>query len=103
MKEENGDNVAVAVRLYGPNTEYVINRERELQVFPYAFRYYFFFRKKVPSKNCTFQLKDIGLYNITFKLLKRCLKLKGICKTLLVLCFWDLNLLWKCFGQLSNQ
>lgn len=32
VKEENGNNVAVTVRLYGPNTDYVINRERELQV-----------------------------------------------------------------------
>lgn len=32
VKEENGDNVSVTVRLYGPNTDYVINRERELQV-----------------------------------------------------------------------
>ncbi|XVF34692.1 hypothetical protein REPUB_Repub18cG0080800 [Reevesia pubescens] len=35
VKEENGDNVAVTVRLYGPNTEYVINRERELQAIKY--------------------------------------------------------------------
>ncbi|XP_021275544.1 probable ethanolamine kinase [Herrania umbratica] len=34
-KEENGDNVSVTVRLYGPNTEYVINRERELQAIKY--------------------------------------------------------------------
>ncbi|CAN1216738.1 Probable ethanolamine kinase [Linum perenne] len=32
VKEENGDESAVTVRLYGPNTDYVINRERELQV-----------------------------------------------------------------------
>ena len=32
VQEENGNNVAVTVRLYGPNTDYVINRERELQV-----------------------------------------------------------------------
>ena len=32
MKEGNGNNVSVTVRLYGPNTDYVINRERELQV-----------------------------------------------------------------------
>lgn len=31
VKEENGNMVDVTVRLYGPNTEYVINRERELQ------------------------------------------------------------------------
>ncbi|XP_022730655.1 probable ethanolamine kinase isoform X2 [Durio zibethinus] len=35
VKEENGDTVAVTVRLYGPNTEYVINRERELQAIKY--------------------------------------------------------------------
>ncbi|OMO61407.1 hypothetical protein CCACVL1_23532 [Corchorus capsularis] len=35
VKEENGDNVSVTVRLYGPNTEYVINRERELQAIKY--------------------------------------------------------------------
>ncbi|XVF88393.1 hypothetical protein PTKIN_Ptkin19aG0047500 [Pterospermum kingtungense] len=35
VREENGDNVAVTVRLYGPNTEYVINRERELQAIKY--------------------------------------------------------------------
>ncbi|KAM1360934.1 hypothetical protein ACFX15_025580 [Malus domestica] len=32
VKEENGNTVSVTVRLYGPNTDYVINRERELQV-----------------------------------------------------------------------
>ncbi|KVI01299.1 probable ethanolamine kinase isoform X1 [Cynara cardunculus var. scolymus] len=31
VKEENGNMVHVTVRLYGPNTEYVIDRERELQ------------------------------------------------------------------------
>ncbi|KAK6248414.1 hypothetical protein QUC31_019979 [Theobroma cacao] len=35
VKEENGDDVSVTVRLYGPNTEYVINRERELQAIKY--------------------------------------------------------------------
>nr|KJB06364.1 hypothetical protein B456_001G041400 [Gossypium raimondii] len=39
VKEENGEYVSVTVRLYGPNTEYVINRERELRVFSDAFRY----------------------------------------------------------------
>lgn len=32
VKEEDGNEVPVTVRLYGPNTDYVINRERELQV-----------------------------------------------------------------------
>nr|XP_043628970.1 probable ethanolamine kinase [Erigeron canadensis] len=31
VKEENGKTEHVTVRLYGPNTDYVINRERELQ------------------------------------------------------------------------
>ncbi|GJS09129.1 probable ethanolamine kinase isoform X1 [Tanacetum coccineum] len=31
IKEENGNVVHVTVRQYGPNTEYVINRDRELQ------------------------------------------------------------------------
>ncbi|MBA0710268.1 hypothetical protein Golax_025253 [Gossypium laxum] len=35
VKEESGDNVAVTVRLYGPNTEYIIDRERELQAIKY--------------------------------------------------------------------
>ncbi|KAL5547946.1 hypothetical protein UlMin_003177 [Ulmus minor] len=35
VKEENGNNVSVTVRLYGPNTDYVINRERELQAIKY--------------------------------------------------------------------
>ncbi|KAB2072787.1 hypothetical protein ERO13_A07G035300v2 [Gossypium hirsutum] len=35
VKEENGEYVSVTVRLYGPNTEYVINRERELQAIKY--------------------------------------------------------------------
>lgn len=35
VEEENGDNVAVTVRLYGPNTDYVVNRERELQAIKY--------------------------------------------------------------------
>lgn len=30
VTEENGSDVSVTIRLYGPNTEYVINREREL-------------------------------------------------------------------------
>lgn len=32
VKEETGNDVSLTVRLYGPNTDYVINRERELQV-----------------------------------------------------------------------
>ncbi|KAL6549665.1 hypothetical protein OROHE_008396 [Orobanche hederae] len=35
VKENNGNNVSMTVRLYGPNTQYVINRERELQAIPY--------------------------------------------------------------------
>ncbi|KAI9192650.1 hypothetical protein LWI28_026007 [Acer negundo] len=35
VKEENGNDVSVTVRLYGPNTDYVINRERELQAIKY--------------------------------------------------------------------
>ncbi|KAJ8768036.1 hypothetical protein K2173_020976 [Erythroxylum novogranatense] len=35
VKEENGNEVSVTVRLYGPNTDYVINRERELQAIKY--------------------------------------------------------------------
>ncbi|XP_050127631.1 probable ethanolamine kinase [Malus sylvestris] len=35
VKEENGNTVSVTVRLYGPNTDYVINRERELQAIKY--------------------------------------------------------------------
>lgn len=35
VKEANGNNVSVTVRLYGPNTDYVINRERELQAIKY--------------------------------------------------------------------
>ncbi|KAA3476933.1 putative ethanolamine kinase [Gossypium australe] len=35
VKEGNEDNVAVTVRLYGPNTEYVIDRKRELQAIKY--------------------------------------------------------------------
>ncbi|KAA8548708.1 hypothetical protein F0562_000392 [Nyssa sinensis] len=34
VKEENGNIVNMTVRLYGPNTEYVIHRGRELQVSP---------------------------------------------------------------------
>lgn len=30
VKEEDGNEVSVTVRLYGPNTDYVVNREREL-------------------------------------------------------------------------
>lgn len=32
MKGGGGSSKSVAVRLYGPNTDYVINRERELHV-----------------------------------------------------------------------
>ncbi|OAY47065.1 probable ethanolamine kinase [Manihot esculenta] len=35
VKEESGNEVPVTVRLYGPNTDYVINRERELQAIKY--------------------------------------------------------------------
>ncbi|GER37070.1 protein kinase superfamily protein [Striga asiatica] len=35
VREKNGNVVSITVRLYGPNTEYVINRERELQAIPY--------------------------------------------------------------------
>ncbi|XP_047312422.1 probable ethanolamine kinase isoform X2 [Impatiens glandulifera] len=35
VMEENGDEVMMTVRLYGPNTEYVINRERELLAIGY--------------------------------------------------------------------
>ncbi|GAV63284.1 Choline_kinase domain-containing protein, partial [Cephalotus follicularis] len=35
VKEENGENVAVTVRLYGPNTEYLINRQKELEAIKY--------------------------------------------------------------------
>ncbi|KAB1209064.1 putative ethanolamine kinase [Morella rubra] len=35
IKEENGNEELVTVRLYGPNTEIVINRERELQAIKY--------------------------------------------------------------------
>lgn len=37
VKEESGSYVSVTVRLYGPNTDYVINRDRELQVTCHAF------------------------------------------------------------------
>lgn len=32
VEEQDGNIVHVTVRLYGPNTEYVIDRERELKV-----------------------------------------------------------------------
>ncbi|KAK4479179.1 hypothetical protein RD792_014694 [Penstemon davidsonii] len=35
VRENGGSVVNMTVRLYGPNTEYVINRERELQAIPY--------------------------------------------------------------------
>ncbi|GAB4832875.1 hypothetical protein Ancab_006892 [Ancistrocladus abbreviatus] len=35
VKEENGNVILLTVRLYGPNTDYVINRERELQAITY--------------------------------------------------------------------
>ncbi|GLU09729.1 hypothetical protein SLE2022_265740 [Rubroshorea leprosula] len=35
VTEENGNNVSVTVRLYGPNTEYVIDRQRELKAIKY--------------------------------------------------------------------
>ncbi|XP_057537826.1 probable ethanolamine kinase [Amaranthus tricolor] len=35
VKEENGSDVAITVRLYGPNTEYVIDRKRELLAIKY--------------------------------------------------------------------
>ncbi|XP_059637985.1 probable ethanolamine kinase [Cornus florida] len=35
IREENGNTVNMTLRLYGPNTEYVIDRERELQAIGY--------------------------------------------------------------------
>ncbi|XP_066394375.1 probable ethanolamine kinase isoform X2 [Miscanthus floridulus] len=35
VKEDNGDESSVTVRLYGPNTDLVIDRKRELQAIPY--------------------------------------------------------------------
>jgi ethanolamine kinase len=35
VEEENGNLELVTVRLYGPNTECIINRERELQAIKY--------------------------------------------------------------------
>ncbi|KAL3643188.1 hypothetical protein CASFOL_014003 [Castilleja foliolosa] len=35
VRENDGNVVSMTVRLYGPNTEYVINRGRELQAIPY--------------------------------------------------------------------
>ncbi|CAM8966322.1 unnamed protein product [Rhodiola kirilowii] len=35
VREENGDSQCFTVRLFGPNTDYVINRERELQAIKY--------------------------------------------------------------------
>ncbi|XP_065849768.1 probable ethanolamine kinase [Euphorbia lathyris] len=35
VKEDQENEVSVTVRLYGPNTDYVINRERELQAIKY--------------------------------------------------------------------
>lgn len=35
VKEENGNVESITVRLYGPNTDYVINRERELMAIRY--------------------------------------------------------------------
>ncbi|KAK1400012.1 putative ethanolamine kinase [Heracleum sosnowskyi] len=35
VREENGKTINMTLRLYGPNTEYVINRERELQAIQY--------------------------------------------------------------------
>lgn len=32
VKEEDGNEVSITVRLYGPNTDYVVNRARELLV-----------------------------------------------------------------------
>ena len=32
VREKDGSAVSTTVRLYGPNTEYVIDRQRELQV-----------------------------------------------------------------------
>ncbi|XP_026664210.2 probable ethanolamine kinase [Phoenix dactylifera] len=35
VREESGNSVSLTVRLYGPNTDFVIDRERELQALPY--------------------------------------------------------------------
>ncbi|KAH6833645.1 Protein kinase superfamily protein [Perilla frutescens var. hirtella] len=35
VREKDGSVVSTTVRLYGPNTEYVINRQRELQAIPH--------------------------------------------------------------------
>ncbi|KAG6412145.1 hypothetical protein SASPL_124814 [Salvia splendens] len=35
VRERDGNSVSTTVRLYGPNTDYVIDRQRELQAIPY--------------------------------------------------------------------
>ncbi|KAI3752512.1 hypothetical protein L2E82_24546 [Cichorium intybus] len=45
VDEENGNMVHVTVRLYGPNSEYVINRERELQIENFLIG----FRSRIPT------------------------------------------------------
>ncbi|XP_047972082.1 probable ethanolamine kinase [Salvia hispanica] len=35
VRQRDGNSVSTTVRLYGPNTEYVIDRQRELQAIPY--------------------------------------------------------------------
>ena len=37
VREANGHNVSLTVRLYGPNSDLVIDREREMQVRPCNF------------------------------------------------------------------
>jgi hypothetical protein len=39
VKEDTNKEVSVTVRLYGPNTEYVINREREILVISFIYIY----------------------------------------------------------------
>lgn len=90
VKEEDGNDVSVTVRLYGPNTDYVINRERELQViFVNIYSYWSIFSPVALVKHISCFLEYVKDWNSVLVLLLRLVvfgdgfECKNTCKALL--------------------
>lgn len=71
VNEEDGNDVSVTVRLYGPNTDYVINRERELQViFVNIYSYWSIFSPVVVVKHFSCFLEYVKDWHLSVLLLR---------------------------------
>lgn len=98
VSESKGNTVDMTVRLYGPNTEYVINRERELQVSLLGWLKY------TPLRNCWYDMVMNSLPLIFFFPFSNCVilwnKLHAIFKevdetshkNMDILIFWNFNI-----------